>query len=261
MSTDENVRHRLNSFEKDVKTFWQDIQMEKDFCDVTIACDDKIIRTHKIIISSFSPILRNILRLTKNQNPLIYLRRVKFRHLKNLLNFMYQGEVDVAKEDLAEFLEVAEDLNVRGLSEGINSTEWDTLQYFTENIDLTQETYLSPKRKRILQNSSMENINLNSLENPIEEFEIVINDNSKTNYFPSLKDKTGEVKKQCTNDNKQYVVSINSNKQYNCETCKKQFSGLRCLDYHIKSVHEGERHPCIQCDYKATKKSSLKVHV
>ena len=51
MSTGENVCHRLNSFEKDVKTFWQDIQMEKDFCDVTIACDYKIIRTHKIIIS------------------------------------------------------------------------------------------------------------------------------------------------------------------------------------------------------------------
>jgi len=28
---------------------------------------------------------------------------------------MYQGEVDVAKEDCPSFLEVAEDLNVKGL--------------------------------------------------------------------------------------------------------------------------------------------------
>ena len=30
---------------------------------------------------------------------------------------MYQGKVDVAEEDLNSFLEVAEDLNIRGLSE------------------------------------------------------------------------------------------------------------------------------------------------
>ena len=31
---------------------------------------------------------------------------------------MYQGEVTVAEKDLAGFLEIAEDLRVKGLSEG-----------------------------------------------------------------------------------------------------------------------------------------------
>ena len=39
----------------------------KDFCDVTLACEDKQIKTHKVIISSSSPVLRNILKF--NQNP------------------------------------------------------------------------------------------------------------------------------------------------------------------------------------------------
>ena len=34
--------------------------------------------------------------------------------------------------------------------------------------------------------------------------------------------------------------------------------GLIC---HVKTVHEGVQYSCDQCDFKATRKHSLKVHV
>ena len=80
--------------------------MEKDLCDMTLACEDKQIETHKFLISLFSPILRNILKLNPNPHQLLYLRRFKYKDLHNLINFMYQGEVDVAEEDLSSVLEV-----------------------------------------------------------------------------------------------------------------------------------------------------------
>ena len=92
--------------------------MEEDFCDMTLACEDKCIKTHKLIIFSQSPVLRDIQKSTHNQHPFIYLRKVKYKDLQNLLTFIYQGEVNVAEEDLANFLEVAEELNIRGLAEG-----------------------------------------------------------------------------------------------------------------------------------------------
>ena len=64
-------------------------------------------KAHKFIISSSSPILRNILKLNSNPHPLIYLRGVKYSDLKSLINFMYQGELNIAEEDL----------KVKGLSE------------------------------------------------------------------------------------------------------------------------------------------------
>ena len=60
MAVNDNYCLRLNEFERNVKTSWQDLQLEIDFCDVTLACEDKQIKTHKLIISSCSPILRNI---------------------------------------------------------------------------------------------------------------------------------------------------------------------------------------------------------
>ena len=36
-----------------VKTYWQQLQSENDFCDVTLVCDDGHIQAHKLIISSY----------------------------------------------------------------------------------------------------------------------------------------------------------------------------------------------------------------
>ena len=77
----------MKQFEKNIAKLWQEIQTETDFCDVTLACEDKQIKTHKVIISACSPVLKKILKLNQNPHPLIYLRRVRYRDLKNLLNF------------------------------------------------------------------------------------------------------------------------------------------------------------------------------
>ena len=113
MVGNDNFCLRLKEFEDNAKMYWQELQKDNYFCNVTLACEDKQIRTHKFIISSFSPILSNILKLSQTPHPVIYLRKVKYKNLQNLLNFMNQGEANVAKEDLPTFLEIAEDLKTK----------------------------------------------------------------------------------------------------------------------------------------------------
>ena len=48
-----------------VKASWKQLLSESDFCDVTLVCDDGHIKTHKFIISSYSPFLNNILNVLK----------------------------------------------------------------------------------------------------------------------------------------------------------------------------------------------------
>ena len=103
---------RLQDFEVNIRESWKEIQNERDFCDVTLACDDQQIPTHKIILSCGSPVFRNILKQNSNQHQFIYLRGVKYKDLSNLLNFMYQGEVNIPQEELNSFLAVAEDLKI-----------------------------------------------------------------------------------------------------------------------------------------------------
>lgn len=51
-------------------------------------------------------------------NPAIYLRGVQHKDIKNIIEFMYIGEVNVAQEDLDSFLSVAQDLCIKGLTQG-----------------------------------------------------------------------------------------------------------------------------------------------
>ena len=202
MAPNETFCLHLNKFEEVIKLSWQELQRDNDLCDITLACEDRQIRTHKFVISAFSPVLRNILKLHQNPHPLIYLRKVKYINLQNLITFMYQGEVDVTKEDLPSFLEAAEDLNIRGLSEanteGINSTRELPLESSPQNIAPYS------KRKRIVEKfersrkvkvgddnsfveSESENFIYNdskNIDNPSTELELV-----KKNIVSIIKDK------------------------------------------------------------------------
>jgi len=108
---------RWNDFETNISSAFRELRDDKDFFDVTLACDDEQIQAHKVILSACSPFFRNVLRRNPHQNPLLYLKGVKYTDLQSVLNFMYHGEVNVAQEELNSFLAVAEDLRVKGLTQ------------------------------------------------------------------------------------------------------------------------------------------------
>jgi len=114
---------RWNDFENNISSAFKELRDDKDFFDVTLACDDEQIHAHKVILAACSPFFRNVLRRNPHQNPLLYLKGVKYTDLQSVLNFMYHGEVNVAQEELNSFLAVAEDLRVKGLTQGQSESQ------------------------------------------------------------------------------------------------------------------------------------------
>ena len=117
MSSSEKFCLKGNDFEANISGGLRELRDDKDFFDVTLACEDDQISAHKVILSACSPFFRNVLRKNPHQHPLLYLKGVKYQELLSVLNFMYQGEVNVAQEELNSFLAVAEDLRVKGLTQ------------------------------------------------------------------------------------------------------------------------------------------------
>merc|ERR1711953_827100 len=117
MASSEKFCLRWNDSESNISVAFRELRDDKDFFDVTLACDEEQIQAHKVILSACSPFFRSILRKNPHAHPLLYLRGVRFRDLQSVLNFMYHGEVNVAQEELNSFLMVAEELKVKGLTQ------------------------------------------------------------------------------------------------------------------------------------------------
>jgi len=123
MGSSEKFCLKWNDFEKNISGAFREIREDKDFFDVTLACDDDQLQAHKVILSACSPFFRTILRRNKHDHPLLYLKGVKYADLVSVLNFMYHGEVNVAQEELNSFLAVAEDLKVKGLTQNNGASD------------------------------------------------------------------------------------------------------------------------------------------
>ena len=76
---------------------------EDELADVTLVCDDGDITAHKLILYSGSEFFRLVLKKSKHQHPLLYMKGFKKDLLKSIVDFLYVGEVEVDEDDLPDF--------------------------------------------------------------------------------------------------------------------------------------------------------------
>ena len=91
------------------------IDVEKDLHDVTLVCDDGAVDAHKLILCSASIFFRLMLKRSKHQHPLLYMKGLKINQIQNILDYIYYGQVSIAKENLKEFIDIAKEFEVESL--------------------------------------------------------------------------------------------------------------------------------------------------
>ena len=105
-----------NDFKDNVNSAFGNLREDKDFSDVTLACEDgQQVTAHKVILAASSPFFQKLLRENKHPHPLIYMRGIKSEDLLAIVDFLYSGEANVYQENLDSFLALAEELQLRGL--------------------------------------------------------------------------------------------------------------------------------------------------
>ncbi|XP_063851099.1 uncharacterized protein LOC135094701 isoform X5 [Scylla paramamosain] len=116
MGSEQHYSLRWNDYTVKIVTAFQSLRDEEDFVDVTVACDGHSYSAHKMVLSACSPYFRSLLRANPCQHPIVILKDVGHVELERLLEFMYNGEVSIAQDQLAAFLKTAENLKIRGLA-------------------------------------------------------------------------------------------------------------------------------------------------
>uniref|UniRef100_A0A182W5Y0 BTB domain-containing protein n=1 Tax=Anopheles minimus TaxID=112268 RepID=A0A182W5Y0_9DIPT len=113
---------RWNNYTSYIAGAFDSLRYEEDLVDVTLWCEGRKIRAHKILLSACSPYFKDVFKENPCQHPVIIFKNVRFTDLMSLVEFMYQGEVSVPQEQLPSFLHTAEILAIRGLTDNTSDS-------------------------------------------------------------------------------------------------------------------------------------------
>ncbi|XP_043210831.1 vegetative cell wall protein gp1-like isoform X2 [Amphibalanus amphitrite] len=108
---------KWNNYHVNIASSFDSLRVDEDFVDVTLACSGCQLKAHRMVLSACSPFFRQLLKSNPHPHPIVILRDVSQYNMELLLDFMYHGQVNVAQEQLPEFLKVAELLKVKGLAD------------------------------------------------------------------------------------------------------------------------------------------------
>ena len=110
-----------NDFKENINSAFGRLRGDKEFTDLTLACEDgQQMEAHRVILAASSPFFEQILQRNKHPHPLIYLRGFRSDEFEAILDFLYFGETNVYQENLDSFLVIAEELKLKGLTSQTN---------------------------------------------------------------------------------------------------------------------------------------------
>jgi len=120
MGSDEAFCLKWNDFQGSISSSLGSLRTTSDLLDVTVQCGKESLQCHRLVLSACSDWFKAVFRALPavTQHPVIVLWEATARDMALLLDFMYNGEVNVKQENLNSFLALAEKLSVRGLTQG-----------------------------------------------------------------------------------------------------------------------------------------------
>ena len=116
MGSREKYCLKWNDFSTNLQETFKSIRYEKHLCDVTLMCGEESIPAHRLVLSSSSDFFQNIFRKCQKENLVIVLKETSPVKLSSLLDFIYNGEVKIDQDHLHSFMDLANELKVKGIS-------------------------------------------------------------------------------------------------------------------------------------------------
>ena len=241
---------RWSDFHDNARSSFQELRSDKDFTDVTLACEDgQEVEAHKLVLISSSPFFKDLLKGNKHSHPLIYMRGTNPDIMMGMVDFLYLGETKVFQENLDSFLALASDLQLKGLQEvgKVELVETDASQLARtpnkEDIRANQNTTAADDQKSHRDYSDHTGMS-------------VANDSSSssTTYLEELDQK---VKSMMRFSNRSGPGKARGRI---CNMCGKE-GDYTAITNHIESNHlTGLPIPCNVCAHVAKTRAALRVH-
>ena len=234
---------KWNDFHSNVSKTFSALRTEEEFQDVTlVSADLQQVSAHKVVLSACSKYFKNILQQNRHSNPLLCLDGVTSSELQSVLDYIYQGEVQVYQENLDRFLAVAERFQLEGLMNLPDTNKQE------ENVYQTLEELMSPTPTQ----SSGERRGYSQVKSSTVKTE--------TSAIVNIDEDTASNIEEIDAKIAEYIIRTNDN-FYSCKFCGK--SGVKArkdMKNHVETHLEGLSFPCQHCGKTFRSRTSLQKH-
>jgi len=130
-SLDLTYRLRWDNSKKifDHSKVFQKFRDAKEVVDVSLRCSTKgnegsLLRAHKLVLAAYSPVFKDMFTgLDMKNNTCVLMNGISCYNMSFILDFIYQGTVDIPQSKMKTFLSVAEELQIHGLQSGSENTD------------------------------------------------------------------------------------------------------------------------------------------
>ena len=248
---------KWNDFHSNVSKSFGLFRNEDYLHDVTLVSDDhRQVSAHKLVLSASSEYFKNVLKNSNkpNSHPLLCLDGVNSDDLRNILDYIYNGEIQICQENLDRFLSIAQRLKLDGL---IGNDEGDQQNDFPENeIKLKEEESAVEEPEAIIPNSgNRKSQYIDNYTSKNKEVAMSVVDKVMVSHSSSSEDIT-EVESTVT----QYIEKCadGGNKCTLCGKVEKRY--LSHLKNHIETHLEGLSFPCQLCGKTFRSRNALSIH-
>ena len=189
---------------------------------------------------------------TELYHTLLYMRQTKAKDLLNIVSFMYHGEVNIFQEDLDDFLSLAEELGLKGLTSSDHHSKGDQPMEMKTNIkkDKAKSSVFSP----LLQDNK---------EPLADMFDGICSDSYKTTaVIPMEQTEKYTLSRTDSLNEKIYSLIEKRDGTWTCKVCgKTQTRNTPSETARHAEVHlEGVSHTCNKCGTVARSSHTLASH-
>ena len=274
---------KWKDFPENISSSLGSLRENHNFTDVTLACDDGFqVEAHKVILAASSTFFNDLLRQNDKNYAFIYMRGVMSVDVVNVIDFMYHGKVRVEQGNLEQFLAIAKELRLDGLTDADNVPHSRERSTVSEEINIeavTAELILvrgqiekikSPIKSEKVEDSksgatSSEKIQDKTSQGPEEKIKGPV----KSETLNKLEDLTSNGKSaENTKDDKNKSLEEKKSpsevkKEENtfpCNLCAKKYKTYNHLNTHKNSKHEEKKYMCDECEYQSAWHSHFLRH-
>ena len=243
-----------NDFQENILSGFKELRSDKEFTDVTLACEDgHQIGAHKVVLATFSPLFMNLLKANRHQHPLIYMRGVRSEDLMAIIDFLYCGEANVYQDNLDTFLATAGELKLKGLT-GEGETNGGDAQNPVPPVmrDFKQQQKLLHSKEQVITDSEV------PFESQAERTVSVVN-----TFANAESTELDQQIKSMMDSSGNFLTRTNGIRRpsFICKVCGKEGEGSD-LKRHIEAIHlTSINHSCDICGKTSRSRNGLRQHI